>query len=276
MRREQLAINSVSTRHADLVEAVAAYAGAGFRNVEWVLPLVHDWLDAGHSVADLRALLQKYDVRSIGGFQAHVMCWGDDEARRANHVLHLRNAQLIDQLGGGTLVVGTDGPAVPSLDALDQVADTLGGLVRHVEGYDVRIALEFNWSPLVRSLASAVRVVEQVDHPQLGILFDPAHWYTTPTKMEDIDGRAVRRIVHVHLDDMRPKPADLSNCNTDRVLPGEGVIDLQAMIAMLEGHGYTGYFSIEMFNEDLWALPAAEAARRCYNSLLPLCGGDRD
>jgi 2-keto-myo-inositol isomerase len=165
---------------------------------------------------------------------------------------------------------------VPSLDALDQVADTLGGLVRHVEGYDVRIALEFNWSPLVRSLASAVRVVEQVDHPQLGILFDPAHWYTTPTKMEDIDGRAVRRIVHVHLDDMRPKPADLSNCNTDRVLPGEGVIDLQAMIAMLEGHGYTGYFSIEMFNEDLWALPAAEAARRCYNSLLPLCGGDRD
>jgi sugar phosphate isomerase/epimerase len=108
MRREQLAINSVSTRHADLVEAVAAYAGAGFRNVEWVLPLVHDWLDAGHSVADLRALLQKYDVRSIGGFQAHVMCWGDDEARRANHVLHLRNAQLIDQLGGGTLVVGTE------------------------------------------------------------------------------------------------------------------------------------------------------------------------
>ena len=35
---------------------------------------------------------------------------------------------------------------------------------------------------------------------------------------------------------------------------------------------YDGYFSIEMFNRDLWQLPAAEAARRCYKSLLALCG----
>ena len=70
---------------------------------------------------------------------------------------------------------------------------------------------------------------------------------------------------------MRDKPGDLSNCNSDRVLPGEGVLDLPMLIGKLEEHGYRGYFSIEMFNDDLWALPAAEAARRCYRSLLPLC-----
>ncbi len=108
-------------------------------------------------------------------------------------------------------------------------------------------------------------------HPQVGVLFDPAHWYTTPTKFEDIDQRAVRHIFHVHMDDMRDKPADLSDCNSDRVLPGQGVIDLERMIATLEGYGYTGYFSIEMFNDDLWALPAADAARQCYESLVPFC-----
>jgi len=55
------------------------------------------------------------------------------------------------------------------------------------------------------------------------------------------------------------------------VLPGQGVLDLPALIGRLEEHGYRGQFSIEMFNADLWALPAAEAARQCYQSLLPLC-----
>jgi hypothetical protein len=62
-----------------------------------------------------------------------------------------------------------------------------------------------------------------------------------------------------------------SDCNADRVLPGEGILDLPALIAALERHGYDGFFSIELFNEDLWRLPVAEAARRCYRSLLPLC-----
>ena len=188
-----------------------------------------------------------------------------------NHALHLHNAELIHQLGGGTLVVGTDGPTQRSFEALDQVARTFRGLAQEIEGYDVRLALEFNWSPLVKSLASAVWIAEQVDHPQVGVLFDPAHWYTTPTKFADIDRRAVQHIAHVHIDDMRDVPADLSDCNSDRVLPGEGVIDLRAMIGTLERYGYTGYFSIEMFNADLWALPAADAARRCYESLVPLC-----
>ena len=63
---------------------------------------------------------------------------------------------------------------------------------------------------------------------------------------------------------MAAKPGELSDCNADRVLPGEGILDLPALIAVLERHGYAGFFSIEMFNADLWAMPAAEAAERCY------------
>ena len=44
-------------------------------------------------------------------------------------------------------------------------------------------------------------------------------------------------------------------------------------LSTLERNGYGGYFCIELFNSDLWALPAGEAARRCYESLLPLCEG---
>lgn len=271
MQLTQLAINSISTRHRDLEEAIRAYAGAGFRQVEFNLPLVKNWMSNGASAASVRGLLESLGLHSIGGFEAGVICFGSDESRAANHELHIGNARLIHELGGGILVVGTDGPARPSLEALDTVGDTLSGLADRMKDLDVEIALEFNWSPLVKSLKSAALVCERAAHPKVGILFDPAHYYTTVSKFEDLKPETVRWIKHVHMDDMSDKPADLSNCNSDRVLPGDGVLDLAAIVSRLEQYGYGGDYSIEMFNEDLWQLPAAEAARRCYNSLIRLC-----
>ncbi len=45
----------------------------------------------------------------------------------------------------------------------------------------------------------------------------------------------------------------------DRVLPGEGVLDLPEIISVLERNGYEGYFSFETFNAGLWQLPNNEA-----------------
>jgi 4-hydroxyphenylpyruvate dioxygenase len=274
MKTTQLAINAISTRHRDLEEALDAYAGAGFRAVELFIPQLKEWLGRGHTMAEARGQFTARDLRCIGGFETHLACFAPVETRRANHELHLGNARLIDELGGGTLVVGTDGPEAPFADplaALDPIAEAFHEMARRLEGLDVRIALEFNWSPVVKSLQSAVRVAKQVDDPRIGVLFDPAHYYVTPTKFSDLTAESVARILHVHLDDMRDKPGDLSHCNSDRVLPGQGILDLPALIGRLEELGYQGMFSIEMFNADLWALPADQAARLCYESLLPLC-----
>lgn len=272
MKISQLAINSVSTRQQTLEEALAAYAEAGFQNVEFVLPLVKEWIAAGRTASEARSLVADHGLRSIGGFQAALVCFGAEEERRANRALQVENARLIHDLGGGTLVVGTDGPPQATADALETVAAALRSLAAATEGLDVTIALEFNWGPLVKSLNSAVHAARLADHPRVGVLFDPAHYHTTVTKFEHLTAETVPWIRHVHLNDMRDKPGDLSNCNSDRVLPGEGVLDLSALIGALERHGYRGYFSIELFNADLWALPAAETARRSYASLVPLCG----
>jgi 2-keto-myo-inositol isomerase len=274
MKTTQLAINAISTHHRDLEEALDAYAGAGFHTVELFLPQLKEWLALGHGVAGVREQFAARDLRCSGGFETHVVCFGTADTRRKNHDLHIANARLIDELGGGTLVVGTDGPEAPFSDpvaALDPIAGALHELAQRLEGLDVKIALEFNWSPVVKSLQSAVQVAKQVADPRIGVLFDPAHYYVTPTKFTDLTAESVAHILHVHLNDMRDKPGDLSHCNSDRVLPGQGILDLPALIGRLEQLGYQGLFSIEMFNADLWALPADQAARLCYQSLLPLC-----
>jgi 2-keto-myo-inositol isomerase len=271
MRDEQLAINSQCTSHRNLEEALEAYAAAGFRNAEPHLNLVQDWLDDGHTVEQTRELFDSYGLRVVASSQLEVACFGSPDARLPNLRANAANARLVRDLGGGTLVVGTDGPERVSVEALDAVALALGDLARSIEGLEVDVAVEFNWSPVVRSLPSAVRVVEKVGHPRVGVLFDTAHYQVTPTKLSDLGPDAVRWIKHVHLNDMPDKPADLTHRDFDRVLPGEGVLDLPEIIAALEEGGYEGFFSIEMFNADLWRLSAKEAARRCYESLLPLC-----
>ena len=163
------------------------------------------------------------------------------------------------------------GPEQNSVEALDAVARAMHNLAELTDDLGVDIAIEFNWSPLVKSLQSAVRVAEIADHPRVGVLFDTAHYHVTPTKLSDINEGSVKWIKHVHLNDMPDTPADLTHRDDDRVLPGEGVLDLSGIIGTLERNGYDGYFSIEVFSRDLWQLPAKEAARRCYESLLPLC-----
>src|SRR3954462_15012255 len=125
MLRSQLAINSVTTRQSGLEEALAAYEAAGFPQIEFHLPLLKDWLASGHSVDDAKALLAHYSLQSIGGFQSGIECFSSSEAQQANRALLRENAQLIHDLGGGTLVVGTDGPPQPSVEALGIVATAL-------------------------------------------------------------------------------------------------------------------------------------------------------
>ena len=271
MKADRLAINSQCTFQHNLEEALDAYASSGFRNVEPHLNLVKDWLDDGHTVDDTRRLFEERGLSVVASSQLEVMCFGSPDARLPNLRANAENARLIRELGADKMIVGTDGPEQNSVGALDAVAGAMWNLAEATEDVGVDIAIEFNWSPIIKSLQSAVRVAEIADHPRVGVLFDAAHYHVTPTKLRDINERSVRRIKHVHLDDMPDTPADLTHRDFDRVLPGEGVVDLPGIISALEQNGYQGYFSIEMFSANLWRLPAKEAARRCYESLLPLC-----
>ena len=270
MRLDQVAINAVSTRAPSLEENLAAYAAAGFKLVEFPLPSLKAWMTEGRSVAEVKALLDQFDLRCIGGFEATVTCFGDEAERAKNHDLHVANGEFLDALGGGVLVVGSDGPGDGGAPELEAIGRTLGELIERIPE-SVSLAVEFNWSPIIKSLRSAAVVAEAADHPRVGILFDLAHYHCTPSKFEDLTEAVVRRILHVHVDDMRDKPGDRCNCNSDRVLPGQGCLDVKGILARLDDFGYGGYYSIELFNDDLWAMPAAEAARLMCESMIALC-----
>jgi 4-hydroxyphenylpyruvate dioxygenase len=273
LKAEQLAIHSLSTSHRNLEEALDAYAAAGFRNLEPYLPLVKAWMEDGYTTEQTRELLGSYGLQVIASSELAVECFHASDVLLPNLRANAQNARLIAELGGSAMIVHTDGPEQVTAGSLEPIARALVDLAEATEDLGVDVAVEFNASPVVKSLQSGVRVAEIADHPRVGVLFDTAHYHVTPTKFENINSSSVRWIKHVHLNDMPDTPADLAHRDFDRVLPGEGVLDLPEIISALERNGYMGYYAIELFNEDLWALPAKETARRCYESLLPLCEG---
>lgn len=269
MKTSQLAINSVSTIRADLEECLAAYHAAGFQNVEFVLKHVKDYLAQGHTVEDVCALLARYELRCIGGFETGVECFSPREQRAENHARILENARLLSALGATAMVVGTDGPAEPVADPAGEIAKVFAQVAKQIKPTGITLCLEFNWSPVVKSLRTAADIARKTRMSNVGVLFDPAHYHCTPTKFDQLNAANIAMIRHVHVDDMNDKPGELSNCNSDRALPGKGCLDLKAIFGQLEKNGYKGYFSIEMFSEKLWAMPARKAARIMYDSLQP-------
>jgi 4-hydroxyphenylpyruvate dioxygenase len=262
----QIAINAITTAaDAPLDELCAAYAAAGFRNVEFPLGRIRKY------TGNFAALLRRHNLRFIGGFDTHVACFGDARAMEENHARIIANAELVAKLGGSFLLVGTDGPSEKSFVALDAIGRTMVSLVGQIPPA-VSLAVEFNWSPVVKSLRSARIVCDVANHPRVGICFDPAHYHCTASKFEDLTPAVVGKILHVHVNDMRDKPGELCDCNADRVLPGDpaGALDLRAILGRIEALGYRGFFSLELFNEEIWKLPIAEASRRCYAAMQQL------
>jgi 4-hydroxyphenylpyruvate dioxygenase len=272
MKRSQLAINSVSTIRAGLEESLAAYQSAGFKNVEFTLRHVKDYMEQGHSLADVKQLLQKHDLSCIGGFECALEAFSPEEQRARNHQLIVDNARLLAELGATSMVVGTDGPVgQQSASPIEELASAFAEVASDIKETGISLCIEFYWSPVVKSLRTAVEIARRSRADNVGVLFDPAHFHCTPTKLDQLNAETVPYIKHVHVDDMNDKPGELSDCNGDRVLPGEGCLDLKSLFRSIEDHGYSGYFSIEMFSEKLWSMPAEEASKLMYNSLLPLC-----
>jgi 2-keto-myo-inositol isomerase len=274
MNRSQLAVNAVSVK-GPFEEKLAAFQAAGFRNVEMVIPEVKRYMaNTGQTVADVRRRLDQHHLRCIGGFETHLCAFSAPDECAKNHELLAANARLLADLGGTTMVVGTDGGGKDFSkieNPLGILVDAFADFSRLIKDTGVTICLEFNWSPIVKSLRTAVEIVRRANADNLGVVFDPAHYHCTPSKFDQINAASVPFIRHVHVNDMRDKPGELSNCNSDRVLPGQGCLDLRAMFAALEQHGFHGFYSIELFNDELWAMPAVPATKLLYASLLPYC-----
>lgn len=115
----------------------------------------------------------------------------------------------------------------------------------------------------IYNLPGTLELIEDIDsaHDNVGLLADSFHWFTTGATADDIAALRPAQIVHVHINDAPDKPRD-EQMDFERLLPGEGIIDLAAFLGALHIIGYDGPVAVETFSKALTALGPEEAARR--------------
>ncbi len=133
---------------------------------------------------------------------------------------------------------------------------------------NVRLGLEFI-SPLHLRKAHKYefiwRMNEMLDFAKecganVGLLIDAWHWYHAGASTNDIVAAGRDRIVHIHFDDSADLPPEQVRDN-ERLMPGEGVIDLTGFLRALESIGYRDALSVEVFGRGLKDMTPEAAAK---------------
>lgn len=253
----QYALNSSTIKTTPLLQKIEIAARAGYSGIELWHMDIDAYAESGGTIADIRKCVE--DNGLVVPTTIHIHDWfqpaGDehmkamDEARRK-----LENTAAV---GCKYAVCGPPhGPADRELgkqhyrDMLELGAE-----------FGVRPAFEYlGFVQDIRTIDDAIEILEGADHPAGCIVLDPFHCYVGGGGVESIAKLTTDQIGVSHFNDAPAEPEPSTQRDPDRVMPGDGAIDLKRYCDLLRQIGYTGYVSLELFKEDLWTQDPLEVA----------------
>jgi sugar phosphate isomerase/epimerase len=256
---------------ASFAEDIAAYSEGGCHDVEVWLTKVEKHLET-HSVAQTRHLLEERQVRLVAASYQGGLLLSQGE-QRAVHFDHFkRRLGLCQGLGIGVMGVVADFVGQVDRVMLERAVVSLKQAAQWAQAFDVSLALEFRGRGAFCScLPTALSLVEAAAEGNLGVCLDVFHYYTGPSKFEDLGLVRPGRLKLVQVCDVAGVARELAT-DGDRIFPGEGDFHLGPLVAHLKKAGYTGPVSLEMFNPELWKVKPAHVAELGMGAMRRLLG----
>jgi len=158
-------------------------------------------------------------------------------------------------------------PRAPGLEtrrAIPGTRDALELARDQADRVGIRIAFEFlgfGDCP-INTPEIAAETVDGIDG--IDLVLDSCHWHASGSR--PLTSFPVDRLALVHLNDAPDKlPREIEDA--DRVLPGEGVIQLKTLLADLKAGKFAGPWSLETFNPGYWKEDPEAIARRGHAAI---------
>lgn len=246
-------------------EDIAHFADAGCSATEVWLTKLEQHLEA-NSVHDTLSLIEDRGMTlAAAAYQGGCSC---PRAKRKAHFDHFRRRlDLCQAFRIPTLLVVADFAEAVDSTSLERAIVSLAQAAQWAQAFDVTLALEFRGkNTFCACLDTALALVAQCGEPNVGINLDLFHYYTGPSKFEDLDLLSADRLAHVQLCDLAGVARELAT-DSDRVLPGDGDFRIAPIVQRLRDLGYTGYVSLELMNPHLWRANPKQVAEIGLTSL---------
>ena len=264
-------LSQVCSLNSPLERDVEDYAAGKCESIELWLTKVESYLETA-SEATLRDLLEEHGVVTpVASLQGGLLA-SQGDARRVAWDLFAERLRLCHRLQVETLVVACDVPHPLTASDLQRVRHSLVEVAQVAGPFGVRVALEPQAGAAIgNNLQTATALVEEVGSPHLGICLDSFHYYVGPSKEEDLQYLTSANLFHVQLADVGDQPRELVS-DRDRILPGEGGIDLQPILQRLTQIPYQGCVSIELMNPQIAQIPALQFGEIALTALRKILG----
>lgn len=134
--------------------------------------------------------------------------------------------------------------------------------------HGIHLGLEFIGPKTLRDARKHVFIYQlwdmvdlgQAIGPNVGLLLDCWHWYTSGATVQDVRKLRPEQVVYVHVNDAPTGVPVDEQIDNRRALPGEtGVIDIAGFLSALQSIGYDGPITPEPFKAELKDLPNDDA-----------------
>jgi 2-keto-myo-inositol isomerase len=262
-----LCLNTSTIKPQPLLEKIRLAAEAGFAGIELWINDVYEYVGRGGEVRQVQQALRQWGL--IVPCMIALRGWGEAEGPEYPLALEeaRRRMELCARLGSPYVV------ATPPRGACDlgRLAERYYDLLEI--GREVGVRPTFEYISFFRSawkLEHAWQVVQQVNCDDATLILDAFHTWNSGSSLELLRQISASKISHYHIDDAaRDKPPGTQS-DPDRVMPGDGAIDLRSEIAVLRQIGYESTVSLELFNPQLWSEDPADVLQRGMQRLRDL------
>lgn len=266
-----VALNSALTGNkVQWPESARLAARVGFGGIDLNLnPAMKEGLDA------TRSLLTELKLR-LSFCSLPVNVTGTDEVFQRGMATLDDTAKFVGAVGcGRMMMVLPTSSTTPADELRKMLKDRLTAVAAVLAKNNCRLGLEFLGPLMFRTRAphefiwrmnDAVEFAKEIG-PNIGVVLDSWHWHHAGATTDDIIKAGKSRIVTIHLSDAAKMPPEDVKDN-QRLLPGEGVINLTGFFQALKQIGYEDGVSPEVLGRIPAEMSAEEGAKLGLDSSL--------
>ncbi|MEI7698765.1 MAG: sugar phosphate isomerase/epimerase family protein [Planctomycetia bacterium] len=249
MSRFRYCLNASTIRTTAVPDQIRVAREAGFEAIE----LWHDHLDlylqSGGTLRDVRRALDDYGIKVpttiylAGWFQPA----GAEHEKALDEVR--RRLEQAAAVGAEFAIAGPP----PGIADRDLGAKHYAELLDLGKSFGVKPAFEYlGFVEDINTIDDAIDIINRCQHPDATVVVDPFHCHRGGGPIESLGKLKASQIAISHFNDCPATPPAHLQQDSDRVLPGDGVVDLNNYCGQLTAIGYNGWLSLELFREDLW------------------------
>ncbi|MDR3637345.1 MAG: sugar phosphate isomerase/epimerase [Isosphaeraceae bacterium] len=259
-------ISQATTLSATFDADLSAYARAGWQCVELWLTKLETYLE-GHTLDEAKALLDAEGLAAVAAAAQGGLLLSRGLERDAHWDHYRRRLALLQGLGVPRLVVAADFARELVPDDYSRAVESLCQAAELAQTHGVGLALEFQkGAKFCASLDTTIALITQCGSAGVGVCLDLFHYYTGPSKFEDLAYLTADNLAWVQVCDLSGTPREIAT-DGDRILPGEGDFQIGPILDHLGRAGYDGYVSLEVLNPQLWKVPADRVADAAFQAL---------